>query len=1234
MGVVYEAFDEDRQETVALKAMKHWDPALLYRFKHEFRALALVSHPNLVKLYELISSDDQWFFTMELVDGKDFVDYVRGVKPTWSRLRSALRQLVDGVAALHDTGHLHRDIKPSNVLVTGDGRVVLLDFGLIADLGPLGGSDDTAHRLVGTPSYMAPEQAAMQTLTEAADWYSVGVLLYEALTGNVPFSQSTSTEESFPTTVDIKELSQASPVSYSSVRDDWAKILGAKLEAEPPAPGSLVDGVPEDLNRICVGLLRRQPDSRFDGSTVLRRLKTPSPEKEVEEPAKRDRPDSRPPPPFVGRSVQLDALSDALTTVRQGHPVAVFVQGVSGMGKTTLVRRFLDDMPDRRRMVLLEGRCHEQESVPYKALDAVVDGLSHYLANLSPVQQAELMPRDIDSLAQVFQVLGRVGVVSRAPRLAVEKQDPHSTRRRAFLALRELLARIGDRSPLVVFIDDVQWGDLDSAIVLSDILQPPDPPTLLLLMAYRSEDTDRSPFVKRLLGSSSKGIADRDWRMLGVDPLKPDETRQLACTLLAADEVRVSGKVVEQIVDESGNHPYFVNELVKLTQTTAASPSAAGPPTRISLDRMLQSRLGRLPANARNLLDTVVVAGRPILRAVAFEAAQLTKGGYAALDLLRQEHFVKTSGAHGASSLEPFHDRIREARLVQFSDADRRKHHLSLGNALETREHADPEELAVHFEGAGEDSRAGYYCQMAADRAAVALAFDRAAMLYARSLELLRPEEKEARILKARLAEAMANSGRGAEAAANYVAAARGAPPHEALEYQRLAAEHLLASGHMDDGLELAQRVLATVNMRLPRSPRGALFSLLKSRLLIRLRGLGFRERDLGEIPPRSLTVIDTCWSMALGLAVVDNIRGADFQARHLLLALRAGEPYRVARALAMEAGFYAVAGGPTQQRVAKLSDAAMGLARKTGDPHALGLTTLTQGMAAYLVGEWRNAFELCEKAIDVFQEHCVGVTWELASAQRFMIAAVLFLGNIRDVGHRMQSLLEEADRRGNLFARTNLRTRMGHVVMLAADDPDASRQEIDDSMSLWTLRGFHLQHYSALFGHTQTDLYVGDGDAALSRIQENWQPLKKSLLTRVQVLKIELLHLRARAALAASISSQTPEHLLESVEHDARSIQRHHMDWADPLAAMLRAGVAARQGDLDRAAELLAGAAAGCDTADMALYAAAARRQWGVLVGGTEGQELVRNAEAWMTEQTIKNPERMSAMLVPGVVE
>ena len=239
-GDVYKIFDEESQSELALKVLRRDTASGLYHFKQEFRHLTAFRHPNVVRLYELLFEQGAWMFTMELVDGLPFDKYINRLPASDAALRQALSQLSDGISALHAGGFLHRDLKPSNVLVTHEGRVVVVDFGLVRELHPIESPD--TFSIVGTPAYMAPEQFSVEAMTEASDWYAVGVMLYEALTGRLPF--------------------EGAPI----------EVLEKKQSSDAIPPSQLREEVPADLEEICLGLLQRDPRRRLSGADLRIRL--------------------------------------------------------------------------------------------------------------------------------------------------------------------------------------------------------------------------------------------------------------------------------------------------------------------------------------------------------------------------------------------------------------------------------------------------------------------------------------------------------------------------------------------------------------------------------------------------------------------------------------------------------------------------------------------------------------------------------------------------------------------------------------------------------------------------------------------------------------------------------------------------------------------------------------------------------------------------------------------------
>jgi tetratricopeptide (TPR) repeat protein len=1212
-GIVYEAVDRERNARVALKMLYRSEAAQLYRLKKEFRALAEISHPNLVSLYELLSHDGYWFFTMQLVNGQDFL---RAMSPAVSagseahvanvdadgfqRLRGALTQLADGLSYLHGLGKLHRDIKSANVLVTPDGRVVLLDFGLVTELDLE--SVEQSMNLVGTPAYMAPEQLEGLGATAATDWYAVGVLMFSALTGRYPF--------------------------IGSVVD----VCQAKREQDPPHPRDFASNIPDDLNSLCRDLLARDPAQRPSGEEFVVRLRSPNRGAAA---FIRTGHAVRASTRFVGRRLELESLDAAYESSKQGQATTVYLHGTSGIGKTALVRHFLEEL-QRRELdtLILAGRCYERESVPYKAVDSLVDSLSRYLRDLPPAEVEGLLPRDIIPLARLFPVLHQVEAVSSARRRVRGVPESQELRRRAFAAFRELLDRITDRRPVVIFIDDLQWGDADSAALLAALLEPPGPPPILLIASYRSEEANRI-LLRSLLEHRPHETVEGDVRELVVGELTQAEARELSRTLISTGTTE-SLQRAETVAQEARGNPFLINELVRYSLEQAqAMPFDED----LSVEKVVIARVNVLPENARRLLELLAVYGAPLQVQVARQSADLASGELEALAVLRARRLIRVRTSESAEQMEIYHDRIRETIIKSLSSDTVRVHHRRLADALEAAGHPDPEPLAIHFHGAGMDSRAAHYAVLAATQATEAMAFDRAARLYRFALELEPIDRPGVRRLNAQLGNALAYAGRGREAAEAYLAGAAAADDSLAhLELRRCAGEQLLRSGHIDDGLTVMTEVLREIGIALDITPRASLFSLLWHRMLIRIVGLRYRARDEARIAPLDLFKVDACWSVALHVGMISTIRGADFQARQLLLACRIGDLRRVARAIAAEVAYSAIPGTRAARRTEKLLTLAEQLAHRVADPQAIGLVYVMKGMAANMQGRWKESLEIAERAEEMLRVEARGIAWELDLVQLYSLLDLQFMGELSELRRRLGRYLKEARERDDLNAITNLRTRLGYVPYLAADEPDHAESEVALGIGSWSREGFQLQHYYAMFAEAEVLLYKEQGLVAWRALDSRWSDLKRSFLLHSQNVRVEALQLRARAALAAACAfgsdSRERSKFLRIADKQARHVLRETAPAASAQALLVRAGAAAMRGRLRQAVDHLSAAERACALLDMNLHAAVARRRRGQLISGEAGAAAVREADAWMTSREIRNPEQMAALLAPGEYE
>jgi molybdopterin-guanine dinucleotide biosynthesis protein len=358
------------------------------------------------------------------------------------------------------------------VLVSHAGTVKLLDFGLVTEVGNQMSLEELC---VGTAAYMAPEQALAKKVTLAADWYAVGVMLYQALTGRLPH------------------------------QGDRFQMLMNKQRKDPIAPKTLEPEVDQSLSDLCMRLLDRDPARRPVGTEVLQLLGGARPPTKAGTTLRGVK-------PCIVMREELETLEDAFESCRSRSPVVVHLSGPSGAGKTTLMQHFLRQLT-ARDCVVLTGRCHESESVPYKALDGLIDDLSRHLRSIDPEEAEAFLPEEIWALTRLFPVLGRVKAVAAAAQTRDEEKD-HVLRQGA-QALSMLLVHLSKRWPIVLFIDDLQWGDMASVKLLSSFLELPEPPPLMLVLGYRPGPRNENAALRALLEETTR--PGDLWQVVQID---------------------------------------------------------------------------------------------------------------------------------------------------------------------------------------------------------------------------------------------------------------------------------------------------------------------------------------------------------------------------------------------------------------------------------------------------------------------------------------------------------------------------------------------------------------------------------------------------------------------------------------------------------------------------------------------------------------------------------------------
>jgi hypothetical protein len=1013
------------------------------------------------------------------------------------------------------------------------------------------------------------------------------------------------------------------------------EILARKQTDKAPSVTSVAPGVDSRLARLCDVMLARDPrgrpsleSARMQVDNAFARI---LPAERLSVSSVRT---SRPPEsitqsgmwmkerePLIGRENELRMLRAAYDATLEGASVVVVVSGESGMGKSALIDAFLSRLRERSQAFVLAGRCFERESVPFKGFDSLVDDLSRSLRRLPALEAAALMPRDVFALARLFPVLDRIEAVAQQPRKDVA--DRQALRSCAFEAFAELLARMRDRRPLVMCIDDWQWVDRDSTLLMRSLLTQTEAIPMLTIVAHRSEGLRDQTILARIR-AEARVQRRLEVRELHVERLSEAATTELARRLLPDDG---GDQLARAAARESGGSPFFTVELARYAAQLRDEHRLPG----LTLSYVLAQRVATLPEPSRRALQLIALAASPLLVDVIQNAVGAS---HADLDTLRGAQLTRHGQSEHGRSIECYHDRIRETVERAIRAAERRELYTALARALRGRKECDAELLSRCLEGAGELEEAARSAELAGDRAVSAMAFGHATQLYQRARML---DGKPKLSLLEKLGNAYADAGRGVDAASAYQDAARLGSPEESLDLRRRAAEQLLRTGHAKEGTALMRAVFRELGIRLPSGPRAALLSIVATRALIKLRGLTPRASERSTRPLSSLDRLrlESSGSAVTGLFNCEPVVAAALADRYLLRALDSGDAWHMARALGFKAYFNSFANAGSMTRSTELLELGMHYAEQSGRPEAIGFMRVTMGHVAVHCGSISTSRPHYAAAFELLSGRS-GVAWEIGVGQIYDKSTAFLHGDFASIAREAPALLNTAYAGSNVLLVAAMSGWAGAAAWLAADDTAGYRERLSDARKLWTpQREMQWPDWFLLVGEAMLALYSGEPGTGFSRLHAEWPAYHRSIFARTEVVRAMTHWVRGGCAVSAlnrrGASSDLQKEWLAVAQKDAATLAASSLKQARAWGLAVEAGLALASRERTVAVAKLGEALATYEEVGYAMYAAASRRRLGELLGRDEGAELIAQANAALRAQGVVNADAICEMLVPG---
>lgn len=593
-------------------------------------------------------------------------------------------ELAQALGQAHRQGLIHKDLKPAHVLVDPAGQPRLTGFGIASRLRSERQVPGPPESIAGTLAYMAPEQTGRmnRSIDARSDLYSLGVVLYELLTGAVPF-----------TTTDALEL------------------IHCHIARQPAAPGHQVRGVPPAVDGIVLKLLAKNPEDRYRTAAGVEAdlracLDSWLAHGHVEglELGQQDASDrlllSE---KLYGREAEIDALLSAFERVASGGAKElVLVSGYAGIGKSSIVNELHKALVARRGLFAAGKFDQYKRDIPYATLAQAFQNLVRQLLSKNDGELAAWREELRAALGAHAQLM-----VNLVPELALvigeppplPPVEPQSAQGRFQLVFRSLLGVFAKPGrPLVLFIDDLQWLDAATLQLLEHLVTDPDVRHVLLVGAYRDNEVGPShPLTSTIAAIRAAGS---NVSRLELAPLSVGHLAQLTADALGTRAGRTQ-PLAELLAEKTGGNPFFVLEFMaaladdglvtfdrarRAWQWDVARIRAKGITDNVA--ELMSSKLGRLPLATREALARIACLGTSAeVRTLARLGQKDEASVRAELTEAVEAGFLLANGGSFAFS----HDRVQEAAYALIPTAERASLHLELGRKL--RSFAAPETL-------------------------------------------------------------------------------------------------------------------------------------------------------------------------------------------------------------------------------------------------------------------------------------------------------------------------------------------------------------------------------------------------------------------------------------------------------------------------------------------------------------------------------------------------------------